>query len=150
MTTWDRVVNDPTSHMDCMGQSNTIKYKKYNLCHSWVENVTGVSFTGKGRGYLFTISILVEISWGFCPFGRVHLEWAGKCTETKFHVAGKWKGPYNSVGGQISQLVPVEVCRIRTSLCSAAVWRTGYPLTSPLSLSFPLPHITVSHAILHS
>jgi len=60
--------------------------------------------------------------------------------EIKFHLSGKWKGPHNSEGGQISELVAVEVCGTPTSLCSAAVWRTGYPLPSPVSLSLPLPH----------
>ena len=134
--------------MDCKGQSNTINCKKYNLCHCWVEIFIGVSFIGKARGYLFTISILVEVPWGFCPFGRVQLEWDGKSTETKFHLAGKWKGPRNSVGGQISQLGAVEVCSTHTSLCSAVVWRTGYSLPS-LSLLLPLSQVTVSHVILN-
>ena len=88
--------------------------------------------------HCFTISILVEVLWGFCPFSRVQLEWDSKCTEIKLHFAGKWKGPHNSVGWQISRLAAVAV-----------VWCTGYPLPSPLSLSLPLPHATASEVVLN-
>jgi hypothetical protein len=97
-------------------------------------------FHGKARAYLFTTSILAEVPYGFCPFGTVQLEWGGKCTETKFNLAGKWQGPCKSVG--------VTDQSTSGSLFCSCMTFNSYPLPSPVSPSLPLPHIIVCHVIL--
>jgi hypothetical protein len=120
---------------------------KHNLCYSWVEKVTGVSFICMARCYLFTISILVEVPWGFCPIDRVQLEWDGKCTETKFHLAVKWKGPHKSVGVKV-QLTSGSrgVQRTFQPMFCTRVTLNDYPLSSHVSPSLP-PHTHTHHCM---
>jgi hypothetical protein len=100
-------------------------------------------FDGKARAYLFPISILAEVPFVFCPFGLVQLEWNGKCRKTKFHLAGKWHSPRNTVGvANQSTSGSRVVHHWYKTMFRSRVTLNGYPLPSPLSpfTSHPTHH----------
>jgi len=71
-----------------------------------------------------------------------------------FVFRAKRTSPFKSArwGRQFSRLLAAEVCAISGSNAGYTVFRgsvkgTGYPLHSPVSLSLPLPNVTVCHHI---
>jgi hypothetical protein len=81
--------------------------------------------------------------------GWLHLKCDGTRAETRFRLSAKRRSPFKSVGGggHFSRLLAVGVVMLDIP-CSEVEWkRTGYPLHSPVSLSLPLPCVTVCHQV---
>jgi len=78
----------------------------------------------------------------------------GTCAETSFGLSTKRTSPFKSAGGvrQFSRLLRSRVCASALVMldtpCSEVECKTsGYPLHSHVSLSLPLPCVTVRHHI---
>jgi len=85
---------------------------------------------------------------------RLRLKCDGTRVETRFRLSAKRRSPFKSAGGGASVQSTTGSRGVRISGSNAgytmsrgSVKSTGYPLHSPVSLSLPLPCVTVFHHI---
>jgi hypothetical protein len=83
---------------------------------------------------------------------RLRLKCDGTRTETGFRLSAKRANPFKSAGASVQSTTGSRGVRISGSNAGYAMFRgsvksTGYPLHSPVSLSLPLPCVTVCHHI---
>jgi len=83
---------------------------------------------------------------------RLHLKCDGTCTETRFRLLVKRTSPFKSTGASVQSTTGSWGVRISSSDAGYTMFRgsvksTGYPLHLPVSLSLPLPRVTVCHHI---
>jgi len=83
---------------------------------------------------------------------RGHLKCDGTRAETKFRLSAKRTNPFKSAGASVQSTTGSRGVRISGSNAGYIMFRgsaksTGYPLHSPVSLSLPLPCVTVCHHI---
>jgi len=76
----------------------------------------------------------------------------GTRTETRFRLSAKCTSPFKSSGASVQPTTGSRCVRISGSNAGYTMFRgsvkgTGYPLHSPVSLSLPLPCVTVFHHI---
>jgi hypothetical protein len=88
--------------------------------------------------------------------GKVLVTLRSKCdgthAEARFRLSAKWTSPFKSAGASVQSTTGSRVVRISVSNTGYTMFRgsvksTGYPLHSPVSLSLPLPYVTVCHHI---
>ena len=82
----------------------------------------------------------------------LHLKCDGTHAETRFHLSAKRTSPFKSAGTSVQSTTGSRGVRISDSNAGYTMFRgsvkgTGYPLHSPVSLSLPLPYVTVCHHI---
>jgi len=108
-----------------------------------------------------TDTIRVEPSWrrtesklSFWSFilCRLLLKCNGTHAETIFRLSAKRTSPFKSAGASVqsttgSRGVRISGSNVGYTMFWGSVKGTGYPLHSPVSLSLPLPCVTVSHHI---
>jgi hypothetical protein len=88
-----------------------------------------------------------------CIRVRLCLKCDGKCAETRFRLFwAKRTSPFKSAGASVQSTTGSRGVRISGSNAGYTMFRgsvksTGYPLHSPVSLSLPLPWVTVCHHI---
>ena len=83
---------------------------------------------------------------------RLHLKCDGARAETRFRLWAKRTSPFKSAGASVQSTTGSRGLRISGSNAGYIMFRgsvkgTGYPLHSPVSLSLPLPCVTVCHHI---
>ena len=83
---------------------------------------------------------------------RGQLKCDGTHAETKFRLSAKRTSPFKSAGASVQSTTGSRGVRISGSNAGYTMFRgsvksTGYPLHSPVSLSLPLPYVTVCHHI---
>jgi len=83
---------------------------------------------------------------------RGQLKCDGTRTETRFRLSAKQTSPFKSVGTSVQSTTGSRGVRINGSNAGYTMFRgivkgTGYPLLSTVSLSLPLPCVTVCHHI---
>jgi hypothetical protein len=83
---------------------------------------------------------------------RLHLKCDGTGTETRFHLLAKQTSSFKSVEASVqsttgSQSVCISSSNAGYTMFQGTVKSTGYPLHLPVSLSLPLPCITMCHHI---
>jgi len=86
---------------------------------------------------------------------RAHLKRDGTWAETRFGLSEKWKGPFISVWESVqltagSRGVRISGQTMDKPCLEAQCKSSGYPLQSPISLSLPLPRVTVCHHVSNS
>ena len=84
--------------------------------------------------------------------GRLHLKCDGTRAETRFRLSAKRTSPFKSTGASVQSNTGSRGVRISGSNAGYTMFRgsvkgTGYPLRSPVSLSLPLPCVTLCHHI---
>jgi len=84
--------------------------------------------------------------------GRLPLKCDGTRAETRFRLSAKRTSPFNSAGASAQSTTGSRGVRISGSNAGYTMFRgivkgTGYQLYSPVSLSLPLPCVTVCHNI---
>jgi len=84
--------------------------------------------------------------------GRLRLKCDGTRAEIRFRLSAKWTSPFKSAGASVQSTTGSRGVRISDSNAGYTMFRdsvmsTGYPLHSPVSLSLPLPCVTVCHHI---
>ena len=85
--------------------------------------------------------------------GRGQLTCDGTRAETRFRLSAKQRtNPFKSAGASVQSTTGSLVVRISGSNAGYTMFRgsvksTGYPLHSPVSLSIPLPCVTVCHHV---
>jgi hypothetical protein len=95
-------------------------------------------------------NLTVLVSLSVCV--RLLLKCDGTRAETRFRLSAKWTSPFKSAGASVqsttgSRGVRISGSNARYTLLRGSVTDTGYPLHSPVSLSLPLPCLTVFHHI---
>jgi len=83
---------------------------------------------------------------------RLHLKCDGTRAETIFRLSEQRTSPFKSAGASVQSTTGTRAVRISGSNVGHTMFRgsvkgTGYPLHSPVSLSLPLPCVTVCHHI---
>jgi hypothetical protein len=83
---------------------------------------------------------------------RLRLKCDGTRAETRFCLSAKRTSPFKSAGMSVQSTTGSRGARISRSNAGYTKFRgsvkgTGYPLHSPVSLSLPLPCVTVCHHI---
>jgi hypothetical protein len=83
---------------------------------------------------------------------RLRLKCGGTRAETRFRLSAKRTSPIKSAGASVqsttgSRGVRISGCNAGYTMFRGSVKSTGYPLHSPVSLSLPLPCVTVCHHI---
>jgi len=83
---------------------------------------------------------------------RGQLKCDGTRAETRFRLSAKWTSPFKSAGASVQSTTGSRGVRISGSNAGYTMFRgsvkgTRYPLHSPVSLSLPLPCVTVCHHI---
>ena len=84
--------------------------------------------------------------------GRLRLKCDGTCAETRFRLSAKRTSPFKSAGASVQSTAGSRGVRISGSNAEYTMFRgsvkgTGYPLHSLVSLSLPLPCVTVCHHV---
>ena len=84
--------------------------------------------------------------------GRLRLKCDGTRAETRFRLSAKRTSPFKSAGASVQSTTGSRGVRISGSNAGYTMFRgsvksTGYPLHSLVSLSLPLPCVTVCHHI---
>jgi hypothetical protein len=84
--------------------------------------------------------------------GRLRLKCDGTRAETRFRLSPKRTSPFQSAGASVQSTTGSRGVRISGSNAGYTIFRgsvksTGYPPHSPVSLSLPLPCVTVCHRI---
>ena len=84
--------------------------------------------------------------------GRLRLKCDGTRAETRFRLSAKRTSPFKSAGASVQSTTGSRGLRISGSNAGytmfwGSVKGTGYTLHSPVSLSLPLPCVTVYHHI---
>jgi len=94
--------------------------------------------------------------YSYCSYvhivGRVRLKCDGTCAETRFRLLAKRTSPLKLAGASVQSTIGSRGVRISGSNVGYTMFRgsvksTVYPLHSQVSLSLPLPCVTVSHHI---
>jgi hypothetical protein len=85
--------------------------------------------------------------------GRLRLKCDGTRAETRFRLSAKRTSPFKSTGASVQSITGSRGVRISGSNAGYTNFRgsvksTGYPLHSSVSLSLPIPCVTVCHHIL--
>jgi hypothetical protein len=85
-------------------------------------------------------------------WNRLRLKCDGTRAETRFRLSAKRKSPFKSAGASVQSTTDSRGVRISGSnpgytMFRGSVKSTCYPLHSPVSLSLPLPFVTVCHHI---
>ena len=83
---------------------------------------------------------------------RLRLKCDGTRAETRFRLSAKRTSPFQSAGASVqstigSRGVRISGCNAGYTMFRGSVKSTGYPLHSPVSLSLPLPCVTVCHHV---
>ena len=83
---------------------------------------------------------------------RLRLKCNGTREETRFRLSAKRTSPFKSAGASVQSTTGSRGVRISGNNAGYTTFRgsvksTGYPLHSPVSLSLPLPCVTVCHHI---
>ena len=83
---------------------------------------------------------------------RLRLKCDGTRAETRIRLSAKRTRPFKSAGASVQSTTGSRGVRISGSNAGYTMFRgsvksTGYPLHSPVSLSLPLPCVTVCHHI---
>jgi hypothetical protein len=81
---------------------------------------------------------------------RLRLKCGGTRAETRFRLSAKRTSPFKSAGTSVQSTTGDRGVRISGSkagytMFGGSVKSTGYPLHSPVSLSLPLPCVTVCY-----
>jgi len=84
------------------------------------------------------------------PNSRLLLKCVGTRAETRFRLSAKRTSPFKSAGTSVQSTTGSRVVRISGSNAGYTMFRdsvksTGYPLHSTVSLSLPLPCVTLCH-----
>ena len=84
-----------------------------------------------------------------CVCGRLHLKCDGTRAETRFRLSAKWTSPFKSAEASVHSTTGSRGVCISGSnvMFRGSVKGTGCPLHSPVSLSLPLPCVTVCHHV---
>jgi len=95
------------------------------------------------------ITLLIVIHAFLC---RLRLKCDGTGTETRFHLSAKRTSQFKSAGVSVQSTTGGQAVRISGSNAGYTMFRgsvkgTGYLLHLPVSLSLPLPCVTVCHHI---
>jgi hypothetical protein len=95
---------------------------------------------------------LVRASRQIRTLSGLRLKCDGTRAETRFRLPEKRTSPFKSVGTSVQSTTGSRGVRISVSNAGYTMFRgslksTGYPLHSPVSLSLPLPFVTVCHHI---
>jgi hypothetical protein len=83
---------------------------------------------------------------------RLRLKCDDTRAETRFRLSAKRTSPFKSAGASVQSNAGSRSVRISVSSAGYTMFRgsvkgTGYPLHSPVSLSLPLPCVTVCHHV---
>jgi hypothetical protein len=86
------------------------------------------------------------------PRSLLRLKCDGTRAKTRFRLSTKRTSPFKSAGASVqsttgSRGVRISGSNARYTMFRGSVKSTGYPLHSPVSLSLPLPCVTVCHHI---
>ena len=114
---------------------------------SWTKNCKRLEMVKE----LDTSTAFALRVWGK-PRGRLRVKCDGTCAETRFRFSATRTSPFNSAGASVQSTISSQGVRISGSNAGYTMFRgsvksTGYPLHSPVSLSLPLPCVTVCHHI---
>ena len=99
---------------------------------------------------LHSSSFTLHYSHPHC--GTLPLKCDGTRAETRFRLSAKRTSPFKSAGASVQSTNDSRDVRISGSIAGYTMFRssaksTGYPLHWSVSLSFPLPWVTVCHHI---
>ena len=92
------------------------------------------------------------VSLSTCRSSRLRLKCDGTRAGTRFRLSAKRTSPFKTAGASVQSTTGSRGVRISGSNVEYTMFRgsmksTGYPLHSPVSLSLPLPCVTVCHHI---
>ena len=84
--------------------------------------------------------------------GRARMKRDGTRAETRFGLSEKWTSPFKSAWESVQSTAGSRGVRISGQTMDrpsseVECKNSGYPLQSPLSLSLPLPRVTVCHHV---